>query len=416
MNGIILSAKQDTKEFHQLVETLGYEIEKEFIQIRKGTTPLYLGEGKIEEVKEFVMENNVDAIFVNDALRPSQWFNLEKYLGKKVYDRIRVILEIFAKRASRKEAMLQVQLARLRYERPFVRELFHRVKEGERPGFLAGGEYVVDDYYEMIKRQMKRIREELKKIEEERAIRRRERKAKGFYLISLAGYTNAGKSSLLNTLTGEKVLVEGRLFSTLSTKTSRLKIKSDIPLLVTDTVGFIRDLPHWLIDAFHSTLEEITLADVVILVVDGSESLEELKEKTENSLKEIFSLRNNGNDIIIALNKMDMMGREEVNRKKRYIEETFNLPCVPLSAVTGENIEILVKKVHEILPRTHKMILKLPLQNFNGLLSWLSEEMVVENISFSDVVIVELRVNERIRDKIVGRCEKAGGEVIFYED
>ncbi|MCD6481944.1 MAG: GTPase HflX [Thermoplasmata archaeon] len=416
MNGIILSAKQDTKEFHQLVETLGYEIEKEFIQIRKGTTPLYLGEGKIEEVKEFVMENNVDAIFVNDALRPSQWFNLEKYLGKKVYDRIRVILEIFAKRASRKEAMLQVQLARLRYERPFVRELFHRVKEGERPGFLAGGEYVVDDYYEMIKRQMKRIREELKKIEEERAIRRRERKAKGFYLISLAGYTNAGKSSLLNTLTGEKVLVEGRLFSTLSTKTSRLKIKSDIPLLVTDTVGFIRDLPHWLIDAFHSTLEEITLADVVILVVDGSESLEELKEKTENSLREIFSLRNNGNDIIIALNKMDMMGREEVNRKKRYIEETFNLPCVPLSAVTGENIEILVKKVHEILPRTHKMILKLPLQNFNGLLSWLSEEMVVENISFSDAVIVELRVNERIRDKIVGRCEKAGGEVIFYED
>jgi len=171
-----------------------------------------------------------------------------------------------------------------------------------------------------------------------------------------------------------------------------------------------------LIDSFHSTLEEITLADVVILVVDGSESLEELKEKTENSLKEIFSLRNNGNDIIIALNKMDMMGREEVNRKKRYIEETFNLPCVPLSAVTGENIEILVKKVHEILPRTHKMILKLPLQNFNGLLSWLSEEMVVENISFSDVVIVELRVNERIRDKIVGRCEKAGGEVIFYED
>jgi len=416
VNGIILSAKQDTKEFHQLVETLGYEIEKEFIQIRKGTTPLYLGEGKIEEVKEFVMENNVDAIFVNDALRPSQWFNLEKYLGKKVYDRIRVILEIFAKRASRKEAMLQVQLARLRYERPFVRELFHRVKEGERPGFLAGGEYVVDDYYEMIKRQMKRIREELKKIEEERAIRRRERKAKGFYLISLAGYTNAGKSSLLNTLTGEKVLVEGRLFSTLSTKTSRLKIKSDIPLLVTDTVGFIRDLPHWLIDAFHSTLEEITLADVVILVVDGSESLEELKEKTENSLREIFSLRNNGNDIIIALNKMDMMGREEVNRKKRYIEETFNLPCVPLSAVTGENIEILVKKVHEILPRTHKMILKLPLQNFNGLLSWLSEEMVVENISFSDAVIVELRVNERIRDKIVGRCEKAGGEVIFYED
>ena len=416
MNGIILSAKQDTKEFHQLVETLGYEIEKEFIQIRKGTTPLYLGEGKIEKVKEFVMENNVDAIFVNDALRPSQWFNLEKYLGKKVYDRIRVILEIFAKRASRKEAMLQVQLARLRYERPFVRELFHRVKEGERPGFLAGGEYVVDDYYEMIKRQMKRIREELKKIEEERAIRRRERKAKGFYLISLAGYTNAGKSSLLNTLTGEKVLVEGRLFSTLSTKTSRLKIKSDIPLLVTDTVGFIRDLPHWLIDAFHSTLEEITLADVVILVVDGSESLEELKEKTENSLREIFSLRNNGNDIIIALNKMDMMGREEVNRKKRYIEETFNLPCVPLSAVTGENIEILVKKIHEILPRTHKMILKLPLQNFNGLLSWLSEEMVVQNISFSDAVIVELRVNERIRDKIVGRCEKAGGEVIFYED
>ena len=283
---IILSTKEDTKEIKELAKSLGYEIAKEFIQKRERTTPFYLGKGKIEEVKNFIENNAIDVVIVNDALRPSQWYNLEKFLNVPVYDRIRIILEIFADRARRKEAKLQVKLARLRYEKPFVRELFHRLKKGEKAGFLGGGEYVVADYYEMIKRQMKKIKEELKKIAEEREIKRGERKEKGFYLISIAGYTNAGKSSLLNYLTGEKVIVEERVFSTLSTKVSKFKKRGPLPLLFTDTVGFIKDLPHWLIDAFHSTLEEIALADIVILLIDASDDLNKMKEKAFTSIKE----------------------------------------------------------------------------------------------------------------------------------
>jgi len=412
VKGIILSAKKNTKEFRQLVKTLGYEIEKEFIQVGKKTTPFYFGEGKIEEIKEYLDKNEIDTAFVNDSLKPSQWFNLEKTLGIEVYDRIRTILEIFTRRASRKEAMLQVKLAKLQYERPFVRELFHRVKEGERPGFLAGGEYAVDDYYEMIKRQMKKIKEELKRIEKERGIRRTERKDRGFYLVSLAGYTNAGKSSLLHALTGERVMIEGKLFSTLSTKTSRLNARNDLPILITDTVGFIRDLPHWLIDAFHSTLEEISLADVVVLVVDGSESMEEIREKTGASLKEVLSLREKRN-IIIALNKIDIVGEEGIKIRKEYLEKKFDLPCVPVSALKRKNIDVLVEHINELLPKKCGMILEIPLNNLNGFFRWIGERGMVKNIIFGDTVRIKLQTSERMKEKIIGKCRKMGGKVII---
>ena len=415
VDGVLLSAKKDTEELRQLINSLGHSVIKEFIQTRKNTTPFYLGEGKIEEARKYMEENGINMVFVNDALKPSQWFNLEKNLGAIVYDRIRIILEIFAQRAKKKEAMLQVRLARLRYEKPFVRELFHRVKEGEKPGFLAGGEYVVDDYYEMMKKQTKKIREELKKIEEEREIRRKERKEKGFYLVSLAGYTNAGKSSLLNILTDEEVLVEGRLFSTLSTKTSKLKIKEDLPILVTDTVGFIKDLPHWLIDAFHSTLEEISLADIVILVVDGKDDMRELKEKTSSSLKEIYFLREKAN-IIIALNKIDLLKEGEIQERKKFLESTFGCPCIPVSSLNGTNIDSLVEKIYEFLPPACEMILKIPAHNMNGFLRWLNRESVVKKIIINDSAFIQIKSSQRLKEKIIGKCKKMGGEVEIYEN
>jgi len=285
VRGILISKNDDVKELIALANSLGYEIVETFIQKKERITSHYIGRGKLEEIKRFIEENDVEIAFVNADLKPSQWYNLENFLGIKVYDRIRLILEVFADRANRREAKLQVKLAKLRYEKPFVRELIHRLKEKERPGFLAGGEYLVADYYEMIKKQMKKIKEELAKIEMERKIRRKDRKEKGFYLVSIAGYTNAGKSSLLKLLTGENVLVEERLFSTLSTTTSKMKqFRKYKPVLLTDTVGFIKNLPHWLIDAFHSTLEEIELADIVVLLIDASDDIDEMREETLTSL------------------------------------------------------------------------------------------------------------------------------------
>lgn len=282
---ILISIDNSTSEITQLANTLGYNILKEFIQHR--TNPdvnYYIGCGKVDEIKEFLedTEESVDLAIVNGELKPSQWFSLEKKLETNVYDRIRLILAIFEEHAERREAHLQVKLAQLQYERPYTRELIHRTKAGEHPGLMAGGEYQVDDYYEMIKRQTKKIREDLQKIRQNRELQRQTRSKSGFSSVSLAGYTNAGKSSLMNLLSGEKVKVEEQLFSTLSTTTRSIMTKNkekQMPILLTDTVGFIENLPSCIIDAFHSTLEEIELADVVVLVVDGSEA-EEVVEKT----------------------------------------------------------------------------------------------------------------------------------------
>ena len=413
MEGIIISIKEDVQELLLLAKSLGYKIKKIFVQKREGTTPCYIGEGKLKEIKEYVCENNISIAFVNDSLRPSQWYNLEKNLGIIVYDRIRLILEIFASRAKRREAKLQVQLAKLRYERPFVRELFHRIKEGERPGFLGGGEYVVADYYEMMKRQMKKIKEELRKIEEERALKRMARKERGFYLVSIAGYTNAGKSSLLNFLTDANVVVEEKLFSTLSTKTMRINRKDNIPILLTDTVGFIKDLPHWLIDAFHSTLEEIALADAIILLADITDDVETLKDKIFTALKEIYHIKRDTN-IVVALNKIDLINDNEVDKKRRILEEILERRCIPISAKTGENMESLLNELYKNLPKISHLEIVLP-NDANSFISWLYENTNVIDFSSNGFTRIRVDCSERLREKIMGKCRKLGGEVRVLE-
>ena len=272
-NAILVSLRDDIEEIKLLAESKNYEILKIFIQHRnKPDVTNYIGRGKRNEIKTFIEESeeSIDVVIIDGTLKPSQWFLLEHYWKIDVYDRIRLILMIFRDRADCKEARLQVRLAELQYERPFVRELIHRARSGEHPGLMAGGEYQVDDYYEMMKKQMKQIKEKLNHIRKQRNIRRHHRQHSGYYLVSLAGYTNAGKSSLLNALTGEQVDVENKLFSTLSTTTRKLS-QLNIPILMTDTVGFIQRLPAWIIDAFHSTLEEIKDADLVVLVIDVSD-------------------------------------------------------------------------------------------------------------------------------------------------
>ena len=217
---IIITLNDNTQEIEQLAETLGYVMVKKIVQHRERPDVNYfIGSGKLDEVKEVLSDTEckIDVVIVDGILKPSQWFNLERSLSISVYDRVHIILAIFEDHAKRKEAQLQVKLAQLRYERPYVRELIHRARAGEHPGFMAGGEYQVDDYYEMIKKQIKKIGGDLRKIETSRSLQRKHRHRKGFYLISLAGYTNAGKSSLMNVLTDAEVLVEGKLFSTLST-------------------------------------------------------------------------------------------------------------------------------------------------------------------------------------------------------
>ncbi|MBN2599314.1 MAG: GTPase HflX [Candidatus Thermoplasmatota archaeon] len=418
---ILISLNDPVSEITQLAETLRYIIRKTFIQHR--TTPdvnYYIGSGKVKEINDYLQdaEETIDLTIVNGELKPSQWFSLEKKLHTTVYDRIRLILAIFEEHAERREARLQVKLAQLQYERPYVRELIHRAKAGEHPGLMAGGEYQVDDYYEMIKRQTKKIREDLQKIRENRELQRQTRSQSGFYAVSLAGYTNAGKSSLMNILAGEKVKVESELFSTLSTTTRSIAKKNkenQIPILLTDTVGFIENLPACIIDAFHSTLEEIELADVVVLVVDGSEAKELVEKKLRVSINELRNI-GVGAPIIIALNKIDLLSPPSLQTIQEYLETIGILEdhtIIPLSVKEEENIEELLKTIYDSLPHMVKITFQLPPEEpSQRFLSQLYEKTKILHITYGSVITVEVECNEKIKEKLIAACRTVKGNVL----
>ena len=247
-------------------------------QVRDRDPRYQIGSGKVEELAELVRINGVEKTIFDNELTPVQAYNLAKATGVEAVDRFQLILEIFARRASTAEANLQIQLARLRYELSRAKERVRLARMEEQPGFMGLGAYEVDLYYEAVKRQVHSIQEKLKKKQSKRRLHRARRLELGFSSVSLAGYTNAGKSSLFNVLAEETVPVDSGLFTTLST-TTRAVVLSKRRVLLTDTVGFIDRLPLTLIQAFRSTLEETIFSNLILLVVDASESDEDIERK-----------------------------------------------------------------------------------------------------------------------------------------
>ncbi len=265
--------------------------------------------------------------------KPSQAFKLEEKVGVKVIDRFQLILEIFAMRAGSPEAKLQVEYARLNYELPRVKESIRRAKLDEFPGFRGGGEYGERARVEDIKRKMNSLEDKLDSFEKAREQRRKRRRERGFNLVALAGYTNAGKSTLLNALSSAEVEVDDRLFTTLSPRTRVLKGGSQ-KILVTDTVGFIDDLPPWLIEAFKAALEEVYLADLVLLVVDASESFQEIlrKLKTSQDILSETSAR-----MVTLFNKVDLVSESDLKRKIDALKR-ISPDFMTISAKEGKNL------------------------------------------------------------------------------
>jgi GTP-binding protein HflX len=395
-------------ELEGLASSGGYSVLYEFIQRRtKPNAKTFLGKGKLEEFKEVLRTRPVKALLINGDLKPSQHYLLENELKVECVDRVRLVLNIFSTRAFSRESQLQVLRAKLLYEIPFLREWIHNSKSGEHPGFLGAGEYETDAYYELIRRQLSKIESELARLDTDHRLRREQRRKRGFHLVTLAGYTNAGKSSLLNALTTEKALVEDRLFSTLSTTTGRLE-GDNKQILLTDTIGFLENLPHFLIESFKSTIDEVYFADLVVLVIDSSDDPGDFRRKLETS-KDILFPDVDPSSLIVVLSKKDRSS--DLGKKVTIVQEV--LPCrdiLSVSSLTGEGLGELREAITSTFQFPIEMRFRLPhREGVETFLSWLHDNTEVMKAEYGDGIEVHLFCRERDHSKIVNKVVSLGG-------
>ena len=325
------------KEALALCESAGYQVFKIIKQKFLNKAKFGIGEGKVEEIDELIKSTRPDVIIFDEYLKPSQNYNLASKLKINIMDRESLILEIFDRNATSSESKLQVKMAQLRYEMSHAKEKVRLAKMGGQPGFMGIGKFEVDVYFNDIKNRMTAIKSKLVKVGKQRALHRQSRDRMGFKIISLAGYTSAGKTTLFNALTGEKQEENVKLFTTLSTTTRKIKL-SKIEVLISDTVGFISRLPAYMIEAFKSTLEELVYTDVVILVIDISDPIFELKKKFRSCIGTLEELGVDQDKIIFVLNKSDLVLADEIMEKINYLGLKENKKLLPISAVTKQNI------------------------------------------------------------------------------
>jgi len=347
-------------------------------------------------------------IFGND-LKVTQVYNLAKLTKVEVIDRLQLILEIFLRRASTKEAKLQTGLARLQYELARAKEKVRLARKGEQPGFHGLGKYDVDVFYESVGRQVHNIQKKLKAISKTRRLHRHRRRELGFSLVSLAGYTNSGKSTLFNALAKENVPADPGLFTTLST-TTRLTNLGKENTLLTDTVGFIDKLPLTLIEAFRSTLEETVFSDLILLVVDVSEPEDEVERKIDCCLDTIREIGATGIPILTVLNKIDLFSPERLEEKIAKVKP-YTANTVPVSALYGTNLHRLREEMARLLERRVQSSFRIPANGESlSFLSWVFDNANVHDVTYGESKItVTFAALPQLADRIRSRVKELGG-------
>ena len=378
-------------------------------QIRERDPSYQIGSGKAKELAELVETQKAEKVIFDNELRPLQAYNLAKETGVEVIDRFQLILEIFARRASTTEAKLQIKLANLHYELPRAKERVKLAKMGEQPGFMGLGAYQVDLYYETVKRQIHHLRAKLKNVGGKRSLHRARRLELGYFNISLAGYTNAGKSSLFNMLAEEAVPVGIGLFTTLSTVTRAISL-SNKKVLLTDTVGFIDHLPLTLIKAFHSTLEETIFSNLILLVVDLSEPQEEIERKLTVCLDTIQTIGATSVPLVTVLNKIDLLKEDELQQKISSLKGLTPNP-VPVSALKGTNLSFLKKEVTSYLTQYVQASFSVPTKSeLTSFITWLSSRAEVQSLKYeADGVHVVFESIPWFAEKVRERVIELGG-------
>lgn len=338
---VVLVAYPDSfsiEEARSLVSSAGYTVVKVFTQKYLNHSEYGIGSGKAEELKEYVKSSGASHIIFDEHLTSKQISNLEKLAGVRVIDRERLILDIFYSRAKTNEAKLQIQLAEIKYEMPRVREIAKMTVGGERPGKGGSGEYVVDVKFRDLKRRMTFIKAKLDEARSKRHLYQQQRLKTGMPVVSLLGYTSAGKTTLFNLLTAEHKETSASLFTTLSTTTRSMKIDENATVLLTDTVGFISRLPTYMVEAFKSTLEESLGADLILLLVDSSEELEDIQVKYSSCWDVLKELKVDRDKVLVLLTKYDEADSQKIERITAEME--LKNPTV-VSAKTGYGIHKL---------------------------------------------------------------------------
>jgi GTP-binding protein HflX len=393
-NNLMHEAEESLQELQQLAETAGIEVVYETIQSRNAPNPTYfIGEGKVEELKPLVEELDADAIIFDEELSPAQNRNLEKALDVATIDRTGLILQVFAQRALTKEARLQVALAQLEYALPRLTRMWthlSRLATGGGGGrHLRGpGETQLEMDRRWVRRNIGHVRKALEAVEKQRHTQRRNRSEK--IKVSLVGYTNAGKSTLFNALTGETVLAEDKLFATLDSTTRKVNLPQKQQILLSDTVGFIKKLPHQLVAAFKATLEEVLEADLLLHIVDASHPEAEAQIAAVNVV--LGELDATDIPMFMVFNKIDRLKSDE----ELHILQCQYPDALPISAQRGDGIPALIDALAHRFAE-HGTDLSLCIPYIEGkVLDLLHKHGIVLDIKYAtEAVYVEVRLPNR---------------------
>ncbi|MFL6515508.1 MAG: GTPase HflX [Chthoniobacterales bacterium] len=337
--------RDSMEELRELASSAGAEVVDTVTQkLQRPTAPYYIGKGKAELIKDSFQHRQVTSVIFDDELSPAQGRNLENLLSRKVLDRTQLILDIFAQRARSREGRLQIELAQLQYLLPRLTRMWHHLsRQTGGIGTRGPGETQLEVDRRRVQERIARLERELEEVRKTRAVQRQGRKRHQWPVAAVVGYTNAGKSTLLNLLTGADVVTEDRLFATLDPTTRSFALPNKQRVLLTDTVGFLRKLPHTLIESFKATLEEVSEADLLIHVVDLSHArIDEHMMAVDAVIKELDAF---GKQTVIVFNKVDAV--ENPEHVQSYLRRFPG--SVAISARTGTGVGNLVRALQDAL-------------------------------------------------------------------
>jgi GTP-binding protein HflX len=416
--GVTLNSRseleEELEELIALADTAGAEVVGVLTQTRKEIDPAYfIGQGKAEELARMCSELGADLVIFNHDLTPAQARNLEKLLNSRVVDRTELILDIFAKRARTKQAMLQVELAQLQYQLPRLRRMWqHLSRLGGGIGTRGPGETQLEVDQRRAKKRIADLQRQLQEIQRQTSTRVQSRKERELFTIALVGYTNVGKSTLMNALTKANVFVEDRLFVTLDATTRVLYLPDGHKVLLTDTIGFIRKLPPHLIASFHATLEEVRTADLLLHVVDVSHpAMDEHIKVVEETLQEIGA---GDKPTILVLNKADKLPPDW--DKEALLRRYPN--AVLVSALTGEGLDTLLSRIQDEFRRMRVVAVHARLALWaQNLIAFVYRNGVVREIVYdTDWVSLDAEMERPFAESLQKQAEEMmAGEVVLKE-